>query len=152
MDIEIEIKKLVINECACYSSILNGIKNYCDREKEEDCRCLIFKDKRCGYFEKAVLPMNPKLEALYRADIKAKKEKYELTKEDRQRITEEKSSVLGKVKIRCKRCGKTFQANYRNQQYCEFCKRYIRRKNQRDWISKKRNTNVDNQLSKTVDI
>ncbi len=52
------VKKLVLNECACYSQFLNGIKDYCDKEKE-DCRCFIYKDERCGYFERAVLPMNP---------------------------------------------------------------------------------------------
>ena len=50
MNIEYQIKNLVRNECACYSAVLNNIKDYCDKEQEEDCRCLIFKDKRCGYF------------------------------------------------------------------------------------------------------
>lgn len=154
-DIQKLIQKLVINECACYSPSMNGIeyikhiphsitiKNYCDKEQEKDCRCLIFKNKSCDYFEKAVLPMNPQLEAIYKAQhegdiLKAKK-------------IEAMSTVKGKVNIHCKRCGKIFQANYR-QQYCDRCRRYIRRENQRKWIENKRGSNVDNQLSKTVDI
>ncbi|GAG59166.1 unnamed protein product [marine sediment metagenome] len=84
MDINQKIRKLVVKECACYSRISNDIKNYCDQEdqEQEDCVCLLFKDKRCGYFEKAVLPMNPQLEALY----KAKKSGYELSKEDKENI------------------------------------------------------------------
>ena len=144
MNINQQIKKLVVNECACYSSSLNGIKDYCDREQEEDCRCSIFRNKRCGYSEKAVLPMNPQLEALY----KAKESGYELPKKERDSI----SSVKGKVKIHCKRCGKPFQADNYRTQYCKICKRYLQRENQRNWISKKRNANVENQLSETVDL
>ncbi len=112
------VKKLVLNECACYSQFSNGIKDYCDKEEEEDCRCFIFEDERCGYFEKSVLPMNPQLEALY----KAEKSGYELPKEEEENI----SSVKGKVKIHCKRCEKTFLADNYRSQYCKFCKRVIR--------------------------
>jgi len=117
MNVDQQVKKLVLNECACYSQFSNGIKDYCDKE-EEDCRCFIFKDERCGYFEKSVLPMNPQLEALY----KAEKSGYELPKEEEENI----SSVKGKVKMNCKRCGKTFQADNYRRQYCKFCKRVIR--------------------------
>lgn len=125
-----QIKKLVVNECACYSSISNNIKDYCDKEQEEDCRCRIFKDKKCGYFERAVLPMNPQLEALYKANDKG----YKITKEDKESI----SFVRGKVRIRCKKCGKLFLANNYRQKYCKICKRYICRENNRNTVAKNR--------------
>ena len=141
---EQKIKKLIVDECACYSPNLNGIKHYCDREYDEDCCCRLFKDERCGYFERAVLPMNPQLEALY----KAKESGYELPRE----VRDNTSSVKGKVNTHCKKCGKNFLADNYRQQYCKICKKYIQRENQRNWISKKRNANVENQLLKTVDI
>ena len=119
MNIDYQIKKLIRNECPCYNLSLNDIKDYCDRESEKDCRCSIFKDKRCGYFEKAVLPINPKLEALFQA----KNAGYELTKEDEENI----SSIKGKVNVHCKRCGKTFLADNYKRFYCDSCKRIIRR-------------------------
>lgn len=131
MNIDYQIKKLVRSECACYSPSQDGIvytknkpqsvtiKDYCDKEQEEDCICSLFKNKRCGYFEKSVLPMNPQLEALYQS----KKAGYELPKEDKENI----SSTRGKVNVYCKRCGKTFQADNHRQQYCKFCKRIIQR-------------------------
>jgi len=148
MNIGKSVKNLVRNECACYDPSTGGIiykgniptpitiKDYCDRERDKDCRCLIFKDKRCDYFEKAVLPMNPQLEALYQAEHKAKEVKYKLSKEDKERIVEEKSSVAGKVKIHCKRCGKTFLANNYRQQYCEKCRKYVRRESTRIAVAK----------------
>jgi len=119
------IRKLVTDECACYSPILNDIKDYCDREQDKDCRCLIFKDKRCGYFERAVLPMNPQLEALYKAEHQAKKEGHKLSNQYKEQILEEKISAKGKVKIYCKRCGEIFLANNHKRQYCKKCKRII---------------------------
>jgi len=159
MNIGKSVKKLVIKECACYDPSTGGIiykgnkpipitiKNYCDREREKDCRCSIFKDKRCSYFERAVLPMNPQLEALYIAEHKAKEVNYE-------RIVEEKSSVAGKVKIHCKKCKDVFLANNYRSQYCDKCKKYLNRERWRESKSKKRKRDVDvhNQLSETVDI
>ncbi len=150
MNIKQQIKRLVRNECACYDTSTNGIiyiknipqsitiKDYCDREREKDCRCSIFKNKRCSYFERAVLPMNPQLEALYIAEHKARQINYKLSKEDKKRIVEEKSSVAGKVKIHCKRCKDVFLANNYRSQYCKKCKRYIRRESTRRSMSIKR--------------
>ena len=154
MNIGKAVKILVTRECANYDEVFNDLKNYCCLEWTKGYRCIFFlkENAKCNYFERAVLPNNPQLEALYRAEHQAKEVNYELTKEDKERVVEEKSSVAGKVKIHCKRCGKTFQANNYRQRYCEICKRYIRRENQRNWITKKRSSNVDNQLSKTVDI
>ena len=148
MNINKSVKKLVVNECACYDSSTKGIiyiknipqsitiKDYCDREQDKDCRCLIFKDKRCGYFEKAVLPMNPQLEALYRAEHQAKIVNYELAKEDKEQILKEESSVAGKVKIHCKRCKMIFLANNYRTQYCEKCRKYVRRESTRNAVAK----------------
>jgi len=144
MNINKSVKKLVVNECACYDPSTGGIiykgnkpipitiKNYCDREQDKDCRCLIFKDKRCEYFERAVLPMNPQLEALYQAEHKAKEVNYELTKEDEEQILKEESSEAGKIKIHCKRCKRTFLADHYNQKYCKSCKEYLTKKRWRE--------------------
>ena len=140
--LNVSVKKLVREECASYNESLNDIEDYCDQENTKDYRCIFFTGEednaRCGYLEKAVLPMNPQLEALYIAEYKAKIANYELTKEDKQRIIEEKSSIVGKVQIHCKRCGKTFQADNYRQQYCEFCKKSIRRESTRNSMSIKR--------------
>ena len=148
MNIGKSVKKLVRNECACYDPSTGGIiykgnkptpitiKDYCDRERERDCRCSIFKNKRCDYFERAVLPMNPQLEALYIAEHKARQINYKLSKEDKKRIVEGKSSIAGKIKIHCKRCGKTFLADNYRQQYCKFCKKSIRRESTRRAVAK----------------
>lgn len=166
MNIKQQIKRLVRNECACYDPSTNEIiyiknipqsvtiKDYCGREREKDCRCSIFNNKRCSYFEKAVSLINPQLEALYIAEHNAKKVDYKLSKEDKERIVEEKSPVAGKVKIHCKRCKDVFLANNYRSQYCDRCKKYLNRERWRESKSKKRkiNVNVHNQLSKTVDL
>jgi len=158
MNISKSVKKLVVNECACYDPSTKGIayiknipqsitiKNYCDKEHDKDCRCLIFKDKRCDYFERAVLPMNPQLEALYKAEHKAKEVNYKLTKEDEEQILKEESSAAGKVKIHCKRCKKTFLADHYNQQYCDDCKIYLNQKHWRENKDKERKRKIEEKL------
>ncbi|MBA7547747.1 hypothetical protein ES705_40183 [subsurface metagenome] len=143
MNIGRSVKKLVVKECACYDPSTKGIihiknipqsitiKNYCDREHDKDCRCLVFKYRRCDYFERVVLPMNPQLEALYKAEHIAEEVGYKMTKGDKKNILEKESSIKGKVKIHCKKCGKTFLANNYRQQYCDYCKRSIRREQKR---------------------
>ncbi len=150
MNIKRQIKRLIRNECACYDPSTNGIiyiknipqsitiKDYCDREREKDYRCSIFKHKRCSYFEKAVLPMNPQLEALYKAEHQAKKEGHKLSKQYKEQILEEKSSEKGKVKIHCKRCREVFSANNYRSQYCKKCKRFLHRESARRSILNKR--------------
>lgn len=129
--LNVSVKRLVREECASYNESLNGIKDYCDREDTEGYCCIFFikseDNARCGYFEGSVLPMNPQLEALYIAGHKAKMADYELTKEDRLRIIEGKSSIAGKVQIHCKKCGEAFQADNCRQQYCKRCKKFILR-------------------------
>ena len=155
MIIKQKVRNLVVKECACYDPSTNGIvyiknipqsitiKNYCDKEHDKDCRCLIFKDKRCGYFEKAVLPMNPQLEALYKAEHISKEVGYALTKEDKEKIVEEKILVAGKFKIHCKKCGKTFLADNYNQKYCESCKEYLTKKRWREQKQKEKRREIE---------
>jgi len=138
---KVKFRKLVSKECACYDTSAKGIryirnipqsiiiKDYCDREQDKDYRCLIFKGERCNYFEEIVLPLNPQLEALYKAEHIAEEVGYEFTKEDRENIIETESSIKGKVKIHCKKCDKIFEADNYRQQYCDKCKKIIRREN-----------------------
>ena len=141
---EQKVKQLVIDECACYSSTLNDIKHYCDKEYDEDCCCRLFKNDRCGYFEKAVLPMNPQLRELYRAELKG-----EATEKDKEKIIEQESSIIGKVNVRCKRCNDVFLADNYRTQYCDKCKRIMTRKNKREYMERKK-AKLENQLFKTV--
>jgi len=147
------IKKLV-NGCNHHDKNFNNIKDYCDRESTKSLQCIFFlEDKaRCEYFEKAVLPMNPQLEALYWSGHQAKQAGYELTDQDKKQIVEKESPVAGKLKIHCKRCKKVFLADNYRSQYCDNCKKYLNRERARDNMSRKRNiiANVNNQFSKTV--
>lgn len=164
MNLKQQIRRLIVNECACYDSSTKGIKyiknipqsitikDYCDREQDKDCRCLIFKDKRCEYFERAVLPINPQLESLYKAEHIAEEVGYKLTKGDKENILEKESSVKGKVKIHCKKCGKIFLADHYNQKYCKFCKSAIRRESNRKAKQKERKIDVSKVRSETVDL
>ncbi|GAI81974.1 unnamed protein product, partial [marine sediment metagenome] len=110
MNIGKSVKKLVIRDCANYDEVFNNIKDYCCREWTKDYRCIFFikENAKCGYFEKAVLPMNTQLEALYQAEHQAKIEGRELSNQSKELIAEEKSLVSGKVNIHCKKCKKTF--------------------------------------------
>ena len=137
-----KIKRLIIDECACYSPSLNSIKHYCDREQDEDCCCRLFKDQRCGYFEKAVLPMNPQLKEIYQAELKANAQGYEITEDYKQDIIEKKSSIKGLIKIHCKKCGKIFLAKNYRQQYCDFCKKFLRRERNRNAMSTSRSVQL----------
>ena len=156
MNIGKAVKILVTRECANYDEVFNDIKDYCCLEWTKGYRCIFFikENAECVYFERAVLPTNPKLEALYRSEHQAKIEGCELSNQYKKRISEEKSSVAGEVKIHCKRCKMIFLANNYRSQYCDKCKKYLNRERWRESKSKKRqiSVNVHNQLSETVDI
>ena len=138
MNIGKSVKKLVIRDCANYDKVFNYIKDYCCLEWTKGYRCIFFikGNAKCDYFERAVLPNNPQLEALYRAEHQAKIVNYELTKEDKEQILKEKSSVAGKVKIYCKRCKQIFLANNYRTRYCEKCRKYVRRESARNAVAK----------------
>jgi len=156
MNIGKAVKILVTRECANYDEVFNDIKDYCCLEWTKGYRCIFFikENTECVYFERAVLPTNPQLEALYRSEHQAKIEGCELSNQYKKRISEEKSSVAGEVKIHCKRCKMIFLANNYRSQYCDKCKKYLNRERWRESKSKKRqiSVNVHNQLSETVDI
>ena len=141
MNIGKSVKKLLIRDCANYDEVFNNIKDYCCLEWTKGYRCIFFirENAECGYFEKAVLPMNPQLEALYKADIKARQVDYKLSKEDKERIVKDKSPVAGKVKIHCKKCKWVFLADHYNQKYCESCKEYLTKKRWREQKQKEKN-------------
>lgn len=140
MNIGKSVKKLITGDCANHDEVFNNIKDYCCREWTKGYRCIFFikENAKCDYFERAVLPMNPQLEAFYRAEHKAKIEGLELSNQSKELIAEEKSLAAGKVNIHCKRCGKTFLANNYRCQYCEICKKYVRRESTRTSMSIKR--------------
>lgn len=148
MNISKSVKKLVIRDCANYDEVLNDIKDYCCLEWTKGYRCIFFlkENTECDYFERAVLPMNPQLEALYKAEHKAKEVNYKLTKEDEEQILKEESSAAGKVKIHCKKCKKTFLADHYNQQYCDDCKIYLNQKRWRENKDKERKRKIEEKL------
>jgi hypothetical protein len=140
MNINQRVRNFVTKECAHHEKILNDIKNYCDREFTKSLQCILFLEDnaRCGYFEKAVLPMNPPLEALYQAKHKAEQIGFQLTEQDKKQILETESSVINKVNIHCKRCNKMFLANNYRSQYCEECKKFLNKEYQKNWLRQKR--------------
>ena len=155
MNIGKAVKILVTRECANYDEVFNDIKDYCCLEWTKDYRCIFFikENAECVYFERAVLPTNPQLEGLHKAEHQAKIEGRELSNQYKEQILIEKSSAAGKVKIHCKRCKMIFLANNYRSQYCERCKRSLNRERWRENKSKerKRREMSTHQLSETVD-
>ena len=146
--LEDKVKNLITKECANHEKIFNDIKNYCsnrdrsvyrDKDYPKSIQCIYFfeNNARCEYFEKAVLGMNPQLEALYRAKYQARQIGFQLTEQDKNQIIKEKSPIAGKVNIHCKKCKKIFLADNYRSQYCEKCRKDINRKNWRDNKRKK---------------
>lgn len=122
-DIEKQVRRLVVNECANHAREQNGIRDYCCYEWTEGYRCIyVLKDAaRCGYFEKSVLPVDVALEALYRADRKAQAAGYELTKLQARVALE---AAIGPASI-CAKCGKSFQARSTRQKHCASCRKAV---------------------------
>ena len=144
MNIGKAVKSLVTRECANYDEVFNDIKDYCCLEWTKGYRCIFFikENAECVYFERAVLPTNPQLEALYLFEHQDKIEGRELSNQYKKRILEEKSSVAGKVKKQCNRCKKIFLANNYRQQYCESCKKSLNRERWRENKNKERNVHT----------
>lgn len=140
-NIETNIKNFIRsdNGCACYDSKSNNIINYCCLEKLNNCQCIFFSDlenKRCKYFESAVLPIRPDLESLYNIHY-IEKESKQLNKEDIKDIKEQ-AKWAKKSKVKCERCGEIFPANSNRQKYCEKCKKIVRTEQLRE---RKKNNN-----------
>lgn len=102
-----KIKQLIKNNCACYLGDKHGISNYCGLQ---DSSCALFDQDNpipsCRYFENGVLPTDQKLEREYKLERNMDVE-----------------SRIAKPKVKCKKCGTTFEANSNRQSYCEKCKK-----------------------------
>lgn len=69
---EQKVRVLAFDECCNYYPSLNGERHWC--LARPDHRCVFASDERlprCGWFEKAVLPLRPELGALCLAERKA---------------------------------------------------------------------------------
>ena len=112
----IKIKKLIKKECANYN--YDGYMCW-----PRDCVCKYFveheEDKlmRCGYFEKAVLPVDPNLESEYRKHFEM--------------------GVTTDVKV-CEGCGTLMRKSSNRQKYCNNCKKYVSKEQKRQWASENR--------------
>jgi len=118
-----------------------GIQGYCLLEWTEGHRCVFATETdslpRCRYFEEAVLPDDPRLEALYHAERRAAAVGYELTKQQRNLVMEE-AAARGKPRVNCSRCGEMFLANSNRQKMCEGCRKEVRREQSRERVKKAR--------------
>ena len=80
-------------------------------------------NNRCTYFETSVLPLDHGLEREYWDD---------------KNIAVEKKSKP-KSRIVCERCKAIVEANSNRQQYCDNCKKIIRKEQTRNAVQKSRN-------------
>jgi len=115
-----KIKRLVKSDCAGYYSE----NNYCC---SKDGACVFFRDNEqlpcCRYFEEGVLPLDIDLEFEYRQ--------------------EHKMAIVHKIpvktNVKCGRCNLYFEAGSNRQNYCEKCKKIVKREQARLSMQKKRN-------------
>jgi predicted Zn-ribbon and HTH transcriptional regulator len=82
---------------------------------------------RCGYYEKYVLPEQPKLEALYWADRKARAQDTVLTALQIGQIVRR----FEQEPIPCEKCGKDFRPESNRQRYCPTCRKAVVREQNR---------------------
>jgi hypothetical protein len=116
-----KIKSLIANECASYERKGHGINNYCCNEPGDSKQCLYHTEGNnhcCGYFEDAVLPLEPETAALYRAELKANAEGHELTKYQRKLAVD-----AIRKEAKCSTCGKVFNPASGRQKNCEYCRK-----------------------------
>lgn len=121
-----KIKMLAKSECANYETKFNSVKDCC--LIKGNC-ALITNDElvRCGYFEEAVLPLDPELEAVYFAIHKANASGQEVTSKYIKAVRE-----ANKVVKTCDRCGKEFRPSNNRQRHCDLCKKIISRDQARE--------------------
>lgn len=114
------IKRLVKSDCAGYFTE----NNYCC---SKDGVCVFFRETEqlpcCRYFEEGVLPLDEDLEYEYR--------------QERQMAVVHKTPV--KTNVKCSRCKLYFKAGSNRQNYCEKCKKIVKREQARLSMQKKRN-------------
>lgn len=114
------IKKLIKSDCAGY----HAENNYCCTKDEA---CVFFGDNEklssCIYFEEGILPLEVDLEFEYRQ--------------------EHQMAVVHKIPVKtnskCGRCNLYFEAASNRQNYCEKCKKIVKREQARLSMKKKRN-------------
>jgi hypothetical protein len=136
--LEAEVRKLVSEECASHSRECNGVQNHCCARRDERCSFYYGDSSGCSYFEKAVLPLKPELEAIYHAEKKARAGGYSLTKLQR-KLVAEGAEWAGKARVVCEDCGQSFPARSNRQKRCERCqKQAIREQNRQRQINKRK--------------
>ncbi|WP_054949206.1 cysteine-rich VLP protein [Numidum massiliense] len=88
--------------CACFDL---DTRDECLLEKGEGCTCAYFRDEggRCAYFERAVLPINPRLNEIYRRSV--------IGHDD----------GMGNAGT-CANCGAAYARRSNRQKYCESCR------------------------------
>jgi hypothetical protein len=100
-----KFKQVAKNNCASYLGDKHGISNYCCLR---DGSCVFFGQVNpipsCRYFENGVLPTEERLERDYKLERNMHVERQ-----------------TAKPKVKCKKCGTTFEANSNRQSYCEKC-------------------------------
>lgn len=131
-----KIKMLAKSECANYEVKFNSVKDCCLVKGA----CVFVTNEelaRCKYFEEAVLPLDPELEAVYFAIHKANASGQELTSKYIRAVRE-----ANKVTKICDRCGKEFKPGNNRQRYCDICKKIISRDQARERMKKKKAKSV----------
>ena len=116
--VERSIKKLVTDECANHSRVLNGIRDYCCTERSATKQCIYFTSEgsRCKYFENYVLPLDNALQVAYRED----------------RIEQKQEANIKD----CIECGKALVIKSNRQKYCDGCARKINSEKSRKRMEK----------------
>jgi len=134
---ELDIKRLAVNECANHERKFNSFINACLVRQNLKCVFFFEDHPRCKYFEETVLPLDKRLEALYHADREARAYGSQLTKQRKRAILEE-TAWVGKVRGKCERCGEEFPAANNRQKYCPSCRKWVTREQARTRKQKQR--------------
>ena len=133
-----DLTQLAVQLCANHCRQANGIKGYCLLEPADSMRCVLVtrEDGRCGYFESAVLPTDPELQAMYMADREARAVGAPLTEKELRRV------ALQAPRFACARCGKDFTPRSNRQTYCPGCRSVVTREKQRSYRRRQKSGGV----------
>jgi hypothetical protein len=125
--------------CANYFLQANGIRDYCLLEPDCGMRCVFAagENEHCDYFECAVLPTDPDLQAIYRAAQDARDNGPTSAPKDVKR-----TSATAKRQATCGKCGKEFFPRSNRQQYCSRCRTVIARETQRAYRQRQKGSRV----------
>lgn len=130
MSIERRLLELVRRDCANHMREGGrGQKDYCLEEPLPGHRCVFANQEgaRCRYFEEAILPLDPGLQALYEADREAKAHGDELTKARAAKVM-----AAATIQVKCERCGKPFAPKSNRQKVCTACRTQVARERNRE--------------------